>query len=967
MQFSNGNEVVTYDEYDLMLLNIRSLTNDKVNQLQIESDTYKVKVICLTEIWSEESALPQLNNYKLVSNFSRRDSRGGGVGIWLNRRLKCDSIDLCKYCVERDFEACGILLKQDNNEKFVCILNVYRSPIGNFNVFVESISKVLDNIYKPGRQILLCGDFNVDPNRDTHRYSLLSSVLMTYDLSLMVDTPTRVGTSTAYTIDHIYTNFFSKMAMVKTNTISDHETLLMDLGLDVESLTQSISSLKRIYNQYNTTRFISKLSQETWTAVYGNKNFQEKFNNFYGIFMGYFLDCFQKTTVKCDVSHKSWVTDEIRTSSKHLKEIYSLKRNFSESGDLSELYRVKKLEHTKLVNLTKKNFYQNKINDSDNMNKAAWSVMKEITGKVRCSENVEIVDNNGLHTDPNNIANLFNIFFKNAPVAIANNITQNSQNINTNFGTHANSKGSMALFTFSESEVLNIVKSKIKNKMSSGPDEVPTKLLKDCIQYIITPLTHLVNESFENGEFPLKLKTSKIIPIYKKNNKNSLENYRPVSLNSSFSKIFEHCMLDRLFSYLKKYNILCDEQHGFTPGKSTTTAIQALITDIVNCMEVGECPVGIFCDLSRAFDCVQHDTLLERMYLCGIRGVVLEWFSSFLSNRTQFVQMDYRFQNKLLHTHSDLCETRMGVPQGSILGPVLFLIFINLLPIDLPQYNIKMYADDSSATVSGPSNDIVEYEVNQAVSSLDLWFRNSRLLLNLPKTHYVRFSTYQNQNNLDIEVKFSNMTLTRRESIKFLGVELDKHLKWDHHCAGLASKLVKYCFLIRNLKPVMDLSHLKSFYYAQVYSRLSYGIRFWGSSSPASQVFLCQKRIIRCMFGARSLDSCRPLFREHRILPLVCIYILEISSFMYQNRSLSPKNSDIHRYETRNKDQFYQNYNRLKVTQLLPQNIGIKIFNRLPKPVRDCNSLKVFRTALLNLLVQKCFYTIEEFYDMSLV
>jgi hypothetical protein len=165
----------------------------------------------------------------------------------------------------------------------------------------------------------------------------------------------------------------------------------------------------------------------------------------------------------------------------------------------------------------------------------------------------------------------------------------------------------------------------------------------------------------------------------------------------------------------------------------------------------------------------------------------------------------------------------------------------------------------------------------------------------------------------------------------------------------------------------MDVKHIKSFYFSQVYSRLLYGICFWGSSPHACRVFLCQKRIVRCMFGAGGLDSCRPLFKEHRILPLVCIYILEICIFMHQNKNITIKNSNIHKHDTRNKENLYQNYHRLKVAQSLPQNIGVQIFNHLPKIVKDCISVKAFKTALQGLLIEHCFYTLDEFFNIICV
>ena len=583
----------------------------------------------------------------------------------------------------------------------------------------------------------------------------------------------------------------------------------------------------------------------------------------------------------------------------------------------------------------------------------AWLIVKEFTGQKNTTNNIEILNDNILYTDPNS-----------NPNKILNQIKSN--NANNNFHSYNerdfNINNSMGLIPFTEQEILNIVKIKIKNKWSSGPDDIPAILLKESIQCIITPLTHLINASFETGEFPNLLKTSKVIPLHKKNNKNDLENYRPLSLNSVFSKVFEYCVLDRLLKYLERNNILCQQQHGFVSGKSTTTAVFDCISQIVDCLEAGECPAGIFCDLSRAFDCVQHSILLERMFKYGIRGIILDWFKSFLGDRQQYVQIGYKHGNTFLQVRSEVCDVRVGVPQGSILGPVLFLLFVNPLPQNI-KYNLTMYADDTSALVSGNSNRIVEEEANHALASLDLWFRNNSLFLNTHKTYYMRFSTYQNHNNLDISVGCNDVSLTEKNSIKFLGLEIDKNLRWNSHCSQLATKISKYCFLIKNLKTVLDESQLVSFYYAQIYSRLLYGIRFWGLSPHAHEVFLCQKRIVRAMVGAGRLDSCKPWFSKLKILPLICIFILDVCTFVHENRHKNLKHSDIHSYDTRNKNQMYPNSHRLNITKSLPQNIGIKIYNHLPIDIKESESLKCFKGKLKCFLSINCFYTLDEFLD----
>ena len=251
---------------------------------------------------------------------------------------------------------------------------------------------------------------------------------------------------------------------------------------------------------------------------------------------------------------------------------------------------------------------------------------------------------------------------------------------------------SLYLFPVNESEVLDIILN-LKNTDSKGPDNIPTSLIKSCGHELCQILTYINNCSLLDGVFPEKLKMAKIIPIFKSGDVNIISNYRPISILSAFSKITEKLVSTRLINYLTQNSILHKNQFGFRPKLSTCLALLQLIDDVSKSIDDGNITVGVFIDLAKAFDTVDHAILLNKLNFYGIRGTALNWFRSYLTNRNQYVYLN--------GAESSCALIRCGVPQGSILGPILFLIYINDLNSFSKTLNTIVFADDTNLFLSG--------------------------------------------------------------------------------------------------------------------------------------------------------------------------------------------------------------------------------------------------------------------------
>ena len=306
-------------------------------------------------------------------------------------------------------------------------------------------------------------------------------------------------------------------------------------------------------------------------------------------------------------------------------------------------------------------------------------------------------------------------------------------------------------------------------------------IVQNVIGDIVKPFTYICNMSFVQGVFPDQMKVAKVIPLFKSGQKNVFTNYRPVSLLPQFSKILEKLFDKRLDAFIDKYELLSNSQYGFRSNRSTSLALIELLEEITTSLDNKKNVIGVFIDLKKAFDTVNHKILLQKLEHYGIRGMLLNWFESYLTDRKQYV-----FYNGV---SSDLKTISCGVPQGSVLGPLLFLIYINDLPNISDKLQFFLFADDTN--IYYESNDLknLEKTVNEELKKLSLWLNLNRLALNISKTNFVIFRSSQKVPNHSVTLLMNKKALLQKDHVKYLGVLLDQHLSWKYHIKSVALKV----------------------------------------------------------------------------------------------------------------------------------------------------------------------------------
>ena len=340
-------------------------------------------------------------------------------------------------------------------------------------------------------------------------------------------------------------------------------------------------------------------------------------------------------------------------------------------------------------------------------------------------------------------------------------------------------------------EITKIITS-LKSKNSSGHDNINSKFLKLIKQDIISPLVILFSKSLETGVVPDLMKLAEIIPIYKSKDKTLLNNYRPISLLPIFSKLMEKIVHIRLYNFLMSKQIFYNSQYGFRKHHATTHAIHEFVDNTVNAFDNKLLTLSVFLDLSKAFDTIDHNILLKKLDWYGIRGKALDWFRSYLTDRTQYVKYN--------NATSSIKTLPCGVPQGSVLGPLLFIIYTNDLPNCLKVTKAILFADDTTIFLSSQNKQFIYESVNKDLYSLNEWFQTNKLSLNVSKTNYVLFNNTRVDNADNFNLTIANESIERKNEVKFLGLYLDSKLDWNAHIKFVRNKINSALYAMRRSK-----------------------------------------------------------------------------------------------------------------------------------------------------------------------
>jgi hypothetical protein len=475
------------------------------------------------------------------------------------------------------------------------------------------------------------------------------------------------------------------------------------------------------------------------------------------------------------------------------------------------------------------------------------------------------------------------------------------------------------------------------------------------VHSIAKPISDIFNISLSAGIFPDNLKLGKVLPIHKSDDKTLPSNYRPISVLSVFSKILERLMYNRLIQFLTKNNILSDKQFGFRKNHSTSLALVNLIDRLSEQLEHNYITLGIFIDLSKAFDTINHKILLDKLCHYGVQGIANNWFKSYLNGRKQYVQIGTSTSN----TQTITC----GVPQGSILGPLLFLIYVNDITVVSRIFDIIMFADDTNLFIKDRNMECLVKNTNDELSKISKWFKLNKLSLNIKKTSFILFQSKKRNIPDKLDIRIDNIKIEQVKKTKFLGVIINETLTWDDHIFTIKQKVQKNIGIIHRIKKNVPSCTLPLLYQTLVHPYLEYCNIVWAihRGSMLNNLFKCQKRAIRTITYSKMNAHTKPLFSKLNILSVFDINNLQVACFMYNAvNALLPiyfnqmfeKNKNIHAHNTRQSNKVHITSHRLDIRRYTVRISGPLLWNSLPKVLTESRNLKIFKRSYKQFLLQ---------------
>jgi hypothetical protein len=878
-----------------------------------------------------------INGFKPIEYLNRTNQIGGGVAIFVKRHIIAHR--------KREYElphleAMWHELKINNQNLLLCVC--YRAP-GSTVEFWNQLSDSVDLAKESNiNNIIITGDLNSNPS--TFHGKKLDNFAGSKNMYLNVFEPTRITPTSQTILDQIITSkpdLVNDVIVDPPISTNDHCTVIASLNIKPK-FDPPYTRLIWNYDEADFPGLQNYLTELDWNDCFLTDDVNTCATKWTEILLNAARQFIPNKLVTLRPKDKPWYNNRLRNMKRKVIRLF----NKAKSIDREEIWydyktsnntyhdevRKAKLLYEEKINSNLKNYYMTKP-------KLWWKKVKQVLGYAQDTSIPTLVVDNHTISDSIGKAQAFNEYFS------------SHSNINTTNASLPEERftcnTSLSDINITENEVTDILQSLDPNK-SVGPDGINPRLLKICSKQLSPSLTKLINMSIQKGIFPDCWKVANIVPLFKNGCQNNVNNYRPVSLLSCISKVLEKVIFKHLFNYLRDNLKITMHQSGFTPGDSTINQLVLLYNSFAEALDKKKDIHIVFCDISKAFDKVWHTGLIYKLRKIGIDGKLLTWFKDYLSNRKQKVVINGQ--------SSSLANIHAGVPQGSVLGPLLFLIYINDIVENIAG-NIKLFADDTALYIDVDNTTNAETILNEDLGKLKKWSEQWLVTFNTRKTKAMKISLKQKQLP-DPKLFLDNEQLSVVQTYKHLGIHFNNKLNFRDHIQKISTRASKQLDVMKSLKYKLDRKTLEAIYMSYVRPILEYGCIIFDNCDKDCKSMLenIQLEACRIITGGIRGTSHEALYEESgwekleerrkRYKILLFHKMINKTAPSYLCELVPPKVGDQSRYRVRNADNYIKSNCRTELyrSSFLPD--VINSWNSLPPYLREIESYSQFKRSL---------------------
>jgi hypothetical protein len=904
----------------------------------METLNKKFDVIVLGETWRVD-VFVYLDGYSVFKT-EERINQNDGLVVYVS-----DSLNACVDQVQVG-DVYGLTVDFKIGSKMFSLLTVYRSHDSSLECFTSHLKIFYENL-KRNTSYLFIGDTNVNLMVGSDRVEKYLDVLYEAGFVSAISKPTREDGGSRSCIDHVFVNHSNweqiRTAVVHTG-ITDHHSVYLDVA------RQSVEKHR------NNTYYVSRQSLEnnirtlSWSTVTDEPDVNISADSFVSLIAAQ-VDKSIKQFNAQNAKHrrlKPWIDNTLVKAIRERDKLHKKVKRQPFNITLKEQFTVLRNNINILIRDSKAQYYRQKLNNSKDNPKLFWGTLNELAGRPVHSEVFpfeRVAQYNSIPVTGENIkkdvANAFNLFFSTVGERLARLIDSSARNAieDANFEVNTGFKFS----TVSQGSLLKCIQT-LRGGSAPGYDRIAASFVKDNANEFLEPLSHIVNRSLLSGVFPKAFGLAKVFPLYKSNDAGDIANYRPISLLSVFSKILEKVVKEQLVNYVEGNRIITERQFGFRRNKSINDALWQLTNNIDEALSGGDRCLVVFLDLAKAFDTVDRDKLLHKLSLIGVRDSELNWFRTYFTNRNQYVSVE--------GVESDPMTVNYGVIQGSTLGPILFLIYINNLTNLNIQGKFYLFADDTAVLFTGRDWETLIETASRDLSLIKKWFNQNALTLNMSKSKFIPFAR-SNRTDTDISIlkihscRYPDSSscdcdgLRRVNEYKYLGIILDSRLKWSNHVTYINNKIRKFIYIFYQLGHILNNKELKMLYYAYVQSIILHGILVWGGTlrSVLQPLIITQKAVLKAGLGRSRRYPTNLLFSEMDVLNPRQLFLKTIIVYLLKNKDniFTPVG---HNYPTRNAVSGGVNIPRLvnSTSRTCPSYIAHVLYRKIPNNIKMLDS-----------------------------